>query len=71
MLRGGNKYQLDYILVKKRYRNQLKQSKSYPGADINSDHNLVMETRLCLKKSTRNKETVTKWCVEKLRQEGT
>ncbi|VVC38380.1 Endonuclease/exonuclease/phosphatase [Cinara cedri] len=68
----GNRYQLDYILVKKRYRNQVKQSKSYPGADINSDHNLViMETRLSLKKSTRNQETKKKWYVEKLKQEGT
>jgi len=69
---GGNRYQLDYILVKKIYRNQVKQSKSYPGADINSDHNLViMETKLCLKKSTRNQETKKKWCVKKFKQEGT
>jgi len=69
---GVNRYQLDYILVRKRYRNQVKQSKSYPGTDIDSDHNLIiMETRLCLKKSTRNQETKKKWCVEKLKQEGT
>lgn len=53
----GNRYQLDNILVRKKYSNQVKQSKSYPGADIDSDHNLViMGTRLCLKKSTRNQE---------------
>lgn len=54
---GGNKYQLDYILVRKRYRIQVKQSKSYPGADIDSDHNLViMETKLCLNKLQKIKK---------------
>jgi len=72
MPRGGNRYQLDYILVRKRYKNQIKHSKSYPGPDIDSDHNLViMENRLCLKKSVRNQETKKKWCVEKLKQEET
>jgi hypothetical protein len=30
-----------------------------------------METKLRLKKFTRNQETKKKWCVEKLKQEGT
>jgi len=34
--------QIDYILVRGRYKNQVKDSKSCPGADINSDHNLVL-----------------------------
>ena len=34
--------QIDYILVSQRYRNSLKQVKTYPGADINSDHNPVI-----------------------------
>lgn len=29
-------------MVKNRFKNQVKNSKSYPGADIGSDHNLVM-----------------------------
>ena len=36
------RYQIDYILINQRYRNSVKNSKSYPGADIDSDHNLVM-----------------------------
>jgi endonuclease/exonuclease/phosphatase family metal-dependent hydrolase len=36
------RYQLDYILVRQRYRNSVKNARSYPGADIDSDHNLVM-----------------------------
>lgn len=34
--------QIDYILVRGRHKNQIKDSKSYPGADINNDHNLVL-----------------------------
>ena len=34
--------QLDYIMVKERFKNQVKNCRSYPGADIVSDHNLVM-----------------------------
>ena len=34
--------QIDYILVSQRYRNSSKQVKTYPGADVNSDHNPVI-----------------------------
>lgn len=45
------RYQIEYILARNRYKNQVKYFKSYPGADINSDHNLViMEENLSLKK---------------------
>lgn len=36
------RYQIDFILVRNRFKNQVKSCKTYPGADINSDHNLVM-----------------------------
>src|SRR5271163_4704401 len=36
------RFQIDYILVRHRFRNSVKNSKSYSGADIDSDHNLVM-----------------------------
>lgn len=42
MPNDSNRYQLDYILVKNRYKYKIKLSKSYRGADIDSDHNLVM-----------------------------
>ena len=29
-------------MIKKRFRNNVKQAKAYPGADINSDHNPVV-----------------------------
>ena len=34
--------QIDFILIKKRYRNSVKDVKTYPGADVNSDHNLLI-----------------------------
>lgn len=37
-----SRYQIDYILDKKRFRKQVKDCRSYPGADIDSDHNLLM-----------------------------
>ena len=60
------RYQLDYILIKHRYRNSVKDSRAYPGADVDSDHNLVMaKIDLKLKKilkSVRKKS----WCMNEL-----
>lgn len=67
---GGTRYQIDYILVREKYRNQLKQSKSFPGADIDSDHNLViMESNLSLKKAENKQITKKKWYLDKLKDE--
>jgi len=53
---GGTRYQIDYIPVRKRYRNHIKLRKSFPGANIDSDHNLVIkESILSLKKQKTNK----------------
>ena len=50
------RFQLDYILVRDRYRNSVKDSCSYPGADADSDHNLVaMTVRIKFKKIVRQK----------------
>ena len=46
------RYQIDYILVRQRYRNGVKKACSYPGADVESDHSLVgMKMRVTLKKN--------------------
>ena len=37
----SERYQLDYIMIRSRYRNTVRNCHSYPGADVNSDHNLV------------------------------
>jgi len=40
-----------YILINKRFRNCVKQAKTYPGSDINSDHNpLIVKMKIQLKK---------------------
>ncbi|PNF33673.1 hypothetical protein B7P43_G12347 [Cryptotermes secundus] len=47
--RDWRRHQLDYILVKHRFRNSVKDVKTLPGADIDSDHNLLVakfQTRL-------------------------
>ena len=36
------RYQIDYIMVRQRFKNQVKDCRSYPGPDIDSDHTLVM-----------------------------
>ena len=42
--------QIDFILIDERHRNSVKLTKTYPGADANSDHNPVVSTiRLRLK----------------------
>ena len=42
------KNQIDYILVDKRYRNGIKNSKARPGADCGSDHKPVV-AEMCIK----------------------
>src|SRR6476619_4000998 len=55
--RRHKKIQINYILVRQRYRNSVKSSCSYPGADVDSDHNLVaMRLKLKLKKIPRRKQ---------------
>ena len=61
------RFQIDYILVKQRYRNSVKSSWSYPGADVNSDHNLVaMKVNVKLKKIERRTRQ-KKWDMDQLR----
>uniref|UniRef100_A0A3Q1EK63 Endonuclease/exonuclease/phosphatase domain-containing protein n=1 Tax=Acanthochromis polyacanthus TaxID=80966 RepID=A0A3Q1EK63_9TELE len=46
--------QIDYIMINDRFRNSVKNVKTHPGADIDSDHNPVVMT-LKLKLKTRQK----------------
>jgi exonuclease III len=58
------RYQLDYILVRQRYGNTVKNSRSYPGADVDSDHNLVlMDVKIRFKKIKRSQKW-KKWKLE-------
>ncbi|XP_065218893.1 craniofacial development protein 2-like [Planococcus citri] len=43
--------QIDYFLINRRYRNALKSVKTYPGADANTDHTLLLaKLKIKLKK---------------------
>jgi exonuclease III len=61
------RYQIDYVMVQERFRNSIKKACAHPGADIGSDHNLVIvEMELRLKKVKR--ALVRKrWDLEKLK----
>ena len=62
------RYQLDYIIVRQRYSNSVKKSCSYPGADVGSDHNLVM-VKIRVKLKVLSKKTVKrKWDLEQLKE---
>lgn len=54
-------------MTKQRFRNQIKQCKAYPGADINSDHNLlIMESELKYK-NIKKKNNIKRWNLQKLK----
>src|SRR6476469_9392755 len=64
--RDLRRYQIDYILVRQRHKNSVKSSWSYPGADVDSDHNLVaMWLKLKLKKILRTRQQ-KKWKLDSL-----
>ena len=52
---GKHHNQIDYILVKKRFRSgiNIHRTRNFPGADIGSDHDLVMMTFQVRLKKTR------------------
>jgi hypothetical protein len=58
---------LDYILVKHQFRNSVKNVQTLPGADIVSDHNLLV-AKICtrLKKIIRFQKRRPQWDLEKL-----
>lgn len=46
--------QIDYILINNRYKNSIIATKTYPGADINSDHNpVIAKLNVKMKKITK------------------
>ena len=66
---GQHHSQIDYILVRKCFRSgeNIARTQSFPGADIGSDHDLLMMTfHLCLKRISKPKHTRLKFDLEKL-----
>ncbi|XP_069992393.1 uncharacterized protein [Penaeus vannamei] len=67
---GQTKNQIDYIIVKKRFKTggNINRTRSFPGADIGSDHNLVIMTfKLHLKRIKKQGCTRIKFDLEKLK----
>lgn len=63
--------QIDYIMVNRRFRNSILSVKTYPGADIGSDHcPLVAKVRLKFKKLQKNVYS-KKHDIRKLKEEYT
>ena len=67
---GQHHNQIDYIIVRKRFRSgvNIARTRSFPGADIGSDHDLLLTTfHLRLKKISKPKHTRLKFDLEKLK----
>ena len=62
------KNQIDYVMVDKRFRHGIQNSKSRPGADCESDHNPVVVTmKIKLQRVQKTRKT-EKWNVSKLKR---
>jgi hypothetical protein len=62
-----NRYQLDYTLVKHRFRSSVKDVHTLPGADIDFGHNLlVAKIGTKLKKTERFQKRGSRWDLNKL-----
>jgi hypothetical protein len=58
---------MDYTLVKRRFRNSVRDVRTLPGADIDSDHNFLF-AKICtrLNKIIRYQNRKQRWDLEKL-----
>ena len=65
------RYQLDYIMVRQRYRNNVKNSHAYHGADADMDHNLVMMTVYLTLMFVVCKKIIKSWDRENINTRGT
>ncbi|KAL1447481.1 hypothetical protein WDU94_000604, partial [Cyamophila willieti] len=61
------RFQIDYILINDRFKNSIKNAKTYPGADVHTDHTLLAAEVITRLKHIKKKSTIKKWNTEKLR----
>ncbi|XP_066998280.2 craniofacial development protein 2-like, partial [Anabrus simplex] len=60
------RYHIDFIMIRQRFRNQVLDCKTFPRADVDSDHNLlVMKCHLKLKKLKKGRNA-RRWYLHKL-----
>lgn len=64
-----NCYQIDYILAKRLFKNQIMTSHSFPGEEIISDHNLVVIKYKLIHKKITKRPKCKIWDIEKLKNE--
>ena len=67
---GVTHNQIDYILAPRRFKSSINRTKSrtFPGADITSDHDLVMVTiKLTLKQNLPSHGSRLKFSLEKMK----
>ena len=64
---GQHHNQIDYILIRKHFRSEVNiaRTRSFPGADIGSDHDLQMTFHLRLKRISKPKHSRLKFDLEK------
>ena len=58
---GNTKNQIDYIMVRKRWRSSISNIKTYPGADCGSDHELLVAKMRVKLKALKHQQTVTRF----------
>ena len=66
---GKTRNQIDYIMINTRFRNSVKQAKTYPGADIGSDHNPVVATVKINLKRIKKKVNMEQFNLDMLKDE--
>ena len=66
---GDKRYQIDFILINQRFKNSIKNAKTLPGADADTDHNLLVVDMITrLKHVTRKKQSTKRWDLMKLEE---
>ena len=65
---GTHQNQIDYILVKKRFRSDIKtaRTRTFPGADVGSGHGMVMTFQTYFKNSRKPTQPRIRFGLEKL-----
>ena len=62
--------QIDYVLIKNRFKNTVSTCKTYPGLDIGSDHNpVIMKIKLKLKIPENKKNKCLRFDVSRLKDD--
>ncbi len=64
---GRDKNMIDLIMINRRWASSVRECRSFPGADISSDHNLVLcNVRIALRRRDTNSKPIAPFDVSKL-----